>query len=50
VRLMTNNPEKIAALKAAGVKVTARVKHTFPDNEHNRDYLATKAKRAGHML
>ncbi|MEJ1967883.1 MAG: GTP cyclohydrolase II [Rhizomicrobium sp.] len=50
VRLLTNNPDKVAALKAAGVKVAARVRHAFPDNEHNRGYLATKAKRAGHLL
>jgi GTP cyclohydrolase II len=50
VRLLTNNPEKVAALKAAGVTVTARVRHTFPDNEHNRAYLKTKAERAGHLF
>lgn len=50
VRLMTNNPEKIRALKAAGIKVTERVPHSFPDNVHNRDYLATKSKRGGHLF
>jgi len=50
VRLMTNNPEKVAALKAAGIPVVARVKHAFPDNEHNRAYLRTKATKAGHLL
>jgi GTP cyclohydrolase II len=50
VRLLTNNPAKVAALKAAGIKVTARVPHKFPDNDHNRFYLATKAKKAGHLL
>jgi GTP cyclohydrolase II len=50
VRLLTNNPEKVAALKAAGVNVAARVRHTFPDNEHNRAYLKTKAERAGHLF
>jgi len=50
VRLMTNNPEKIRALESAGVTVTERVPHAFPDNVHNRDYLATKAKRSGHLL
>lgn len=49
VRLMTNNPEKIRALEAAGIKVAERVQHSFPDNAHNRDYLATKAKRGGHL-
>jgi len=50
VRLLTNNPEKVAALQAAGVKVAGRVRHAFPDNEHNRAYLRTKAEKAGHLL
>jgi GTP cyclohydrolase II len=50
VRLLTNNPEKVAALEAAGVKVVERVPHAFPDNEHNRAYLRTKAVKAGHFL
>jgi GTP cyclohydrolase II len=50
VRLLTNNPDKVAALEAAGVKVLERVPHAFPDNEHNRAYLRTKAEKAGHLL
>jgi GTP cyclohydrolase II len=50
VRLLTNNPEKVTALKASGVKVAGRVRHAFPDNEHNRAYLRTKAEKAGHLL
>lgn len=50
VRLMTNNPEKVAALTACGITVTERVPHVFAANEHNRDYLETKAVRAGHLL
>ncbi len=50
VRLMTNNPDKVAALEAAGVKVTARVRHSFPGNAHNKAYLRTKAEKAGHLL
>ena len=49
VRLMTNNPAKVKALEAAGVKVTERVPHAFPSTEHNRDYLRAKAK-GGHIL
>jgi len=49
VRLLTNNPEKVAALEAAGIKVTERVRHHFPANAHNRAYLKAKAK-AGHLL
>lgn len=50
VRLMTNNPDKVAALEAAGVAVAERVPHAFPDNVHNRAYLKTKALKAGHLL
>ncbi len=50
VRLLTNNPDKVASLKAQGVKVVARVRHVFPENEHNQAYLKTKAQKAGHLL
>ncbi|NQV48525.1 MAG: GTP cyclohydrolase II [Rhodospirillaceae bacterium] len=50
VRLMTNNPDKIAALKACGVDVVERVPHAFPANRHNEDYLKTKAARGGHLF
>ncbi len=50
VRLLTNNPDKLAALEAAGVAVVERVPHAFPDNAHNRAYLKTKAAKAGHIL
>ena len=50
VRLMTNNPDKVAALEAAGVKVAKRVRHSFPQNAHNEAYLRTKAEKAGHLL
>ena len=50
VKLLTNNPAKVAALGAAGLTVTERVAHSFPDNEHNRDYLRVKAEKGGHLL
>jgi GTP cyclohydrolase II len=50
VRLMTNNPDKLGALKRAGIEVTERVPHRFPDNIHNRDYLRVKAEKGGHLL
>lgn len=50
VRLMTNNPKKVAALEAAGVTVAQRVPHQLPDNPHNARYLATKRDRSGHLL
>jgi GTP cyclohydrolase II len=50
VRLLTNNPRKVDALIRAGVEVIERVPHRFPATGHNRRYLATKARRAGHDL
>ncbi|WP_370034313.1 GTP cyclohydrolase II [Qipengyuania mesophila] len=50
IRLMTNNPAKVAALEAEGVTVAERVPHALPDNPHNARYLATKRDRSGHIL
>lgn len=50
VRLMTNNPNKIDQLRQFGVEVSGRLPHEIPPNEHNRDYLRTKATRSGHWL
>ena len=50
VRLLTNNPEKVAALQRCGITVEERVPHSFPSNQHNELYLATKSQRFGHMF
>jgi GTP cyclohydrolase II len=50
VRLLTNNPEKMAALDRCGIAVVERVPHIFPANGHNERYLRTKATRSGHLL
>ncbi|WP_347302325.1 GTP cyclohydrolase II [Croceibacterium sp. TMG7-5b_MA50] len=50
IRLLTNNPAKLAALQAAGVTVTERVPHQLPGNPHNHRYLTTKRDAAGHLL
>ncbi len=50
VRLLTNNPEKVAALERYGIRVAERVPHVFPANGHNERYLRTKATRSGHLL
>lgn len=49
VRLLTNNPRKVAGLAAAGVAVVERVAHHLPANPHNAAYLATKRARSGHL-
>ncbi|HME23266.1 MAG TPA: GTP cyclohydrolase II [Acetobacteraceae bacterium] len=50
IRLLTNNPEKLAALAACGVEVIGREAHAFAPNGVNDHYLATKAERFGHLL
>lgn len=50
IKLMTNNPAKVAAIEAAGVNVTERVPLATDGGAHNRAYLATKRDRAGHLL
>lgn len=49
VRLLTNNPAKVAALEAAGIAVTERVAHHMPANPHNAEYLAVKRRKSGHL-
>lgn len=49
VRLMTNNPDKVAALSRHGIEVVERVAHKFPSNPHNEAYIATKKAKAGHL-
>jgi GTP cyclohydrolase II len=50
VRLLTNNPRKVAGLEAAGIKVRERVPLQRGLNPHNRAYLETKRTRSGHAL
>jgi GTP cyclohydrolase II len=50
IQLLTNNPDKISQIEACGITVSARLPLITPDNPYNADYLATKAKRTGHML
>lgn len=50
IRLLTNNPEKMTGLAACGVDVVERVPHVIPPNGVNDLYLATKARRFGHLL
>ena len=50
VRLLTNNPDKIAGLEDSGIIVAEHVPHALPPNPHNERYLATKRERSGHQL
>jgi len=50
VRLLTNNPAKVARMEDAGVRVAQRVPLKVGENPHNHAYLATKAAKSGHLL
>ena len=50
VRLMTNNPNKVAMMQATGVDVAARVPLKVGRGAHNAAYLDTKAAKSGHLL
>tara|TARA_B110000503_G_scaffold24161_2_gene38035 strand:+ start:21528 stop:22133 length:606 start_codon:yes stop_codon:yes gene_type:complete len=50
VRLMTNNPRKVAALQQQGVDVVERIALHTGSNPHNEKYLRTKAGKLGHMF
>ena len=50
VRLLTNNPAKVAMLEAGGIAVTERLPLIAGRGPLNRGYLATKAKKSGHIL
>ena len=49
LRLLTNNPAKVAGLEREGIAVAERVAHHMPVNPHNADYIATKQARSGHL-
>ncbi len=50
VRLMTNNPEKVDALLAAGIEVTERISALVPESDENARYLETKREKMGHLV
>ena len=50
LRLLTNNPRKIAALAGFGLEVTERVPLRIAPNPHNERYLRAKAVKLGHLL
>ena len=50
IRLLTNNPNKVARLESSGLEVTERVPLKVGENPFNKNYLATKAAKSGHLL
>jgi len=50
VRLMSNNPDKIAALENAGIQVVERVPTIAVGSVHSKDYLDVKREKLGHLI
>jgi GTP cyclohydrolase II len=50
IRLLTNNPLKIDALREGGIEITSRVPVHCAPNHHNVDYLQTKKLKMAHLL
>jgi GTP cyclohydrolase II len=50
VRLLTNNPKKLAMMESCGLQVTEHVALRVGETAENRAYLATKAAKSGHLL
>jgi GTP cyclohydrolase II len=46
---MTNNPDKVSAVVAAGIEVVERVSADVPISPHAAHYLAVKRERLGHL-
>jgi len=50
VRLISNNPDKVAAVEAAGIKVVERVSADVQPYQHSEAYLRTKKEKMGHLF
>lgn len=50
VRLLSNNPEKVAALERLGIEVVERVPCEVSPSAHAADYLRTKKEKLGHLF
>lgn len=50
IRLLTNNPRKVVGLEGYGLEITGREPVQIKPGDHNRNYLATKRDKLGHLL
>lgn len=49
LQLMTNNPDKLAAVRSSGIEIARRLSAEVPGNPHSANYLATKRDKMGHL-
>jgi GTP cyclohydrolase II len=49
LRLMSNNPEKVRAVRTSGIQIAERIQVDVEDNPHCARYLATKREKLGHL-
>jgi GTP cyclohydrolase II len=49
LRLMTNNPEKIAAVQSSGIEIVERLSADVPGSSYSTDYMTTKREKLGHL-
>jgi GTP cyclohydrolase II len=49
IRLMTNNPDKIHAVRSSGIEIVKRMSADVPANPYSAQYLATKRDKLGHL-
>jgi len=50
VRLITNNPKKLAGLSGYGIEIVEHIPIVIPPNKYNKQYLATKRDKMGHIM
>ena len=50
IRLLTNNPAKVDALRAEGINVVEQRSLIVKASPYNKKYLATKKERMAHLL
>ena len=50
LRILTNNPKKVARLEVYGIKIAEQLSLQIKPNDHNSFYLKTKREKMGHQL
>ncbi len=50
IKLITNNPDKIAQLENQGIQIVERIDISTEKNSHNKKYIETKNEKFGHLF